>query len=151
VLTVTVTRANVRLKDSAQKVQVIDRETILSQLAVSGDTSEALAKLIPNYSPATQKLGTVRESFRGRDVLFMIDGVPQSNPLRNGSRESRTIDLEMVDRIEVVYGASAEQGLGATGGIVNFISKSNRDDGIKHEVGIKSQIWQCFQRRRYRR
>lgn len=143
-LTVTVTRANTRLKDSAQKVQVIDRETIASQLAISGDTSEALAKLIPNYSPATQKLGTVGESFRGREVLFMVDGVPQSNPLRNGSRESRTIDLAMVDRIEVVYGASAEQGLGATGGIVNFITKSNRDDGIKQEVGVQVKSGNAF-------
>lgn len=145
VLTVTATRANAQLKTSSQKVQIIDRETILNQLAVSGDTSEALAKLIPNYSPATQKLGTVGESFRGRDALFMIDGVPQSNPLRNGSRESRTIDLAMVDRIEVVYGASAEQGLGATGGIINFITKSNRNDGIKHEVGINVTSGNAFQ------
>ncbi|MFC0820083.1 TonB-dependent receptor [Moraxella marmotae] len=135
---VTAKRNHVTLKESAQKVLIINRQQLEDQLAISGDTSQALAKLIPGYAPASEKLGTVGESFRGRDVLFMIDGVPQSNPLRNGSRESRTIDLSMVDRIEVVYGASAEQGLGATGGIVNFITKSNRDDGVRQEIRVSA-------------
>ncbi|VEG12616.1 TonB-dependent receptor [Moraxella cuniculi] len=133
---VTAKRGQQTLKESAQKVLIINREQINDQLLISGDTSQALAKLIPGYAPASEKLGTVGESFRGRDVLFMIDGVPQSNPLRNGSRESRTIDLSMVDRIEVVYGASAEQGLGATGGIINFITKSNREDGLSQQIGV---------------
>ena len=30
----------------------------------------------------------------------MIDGVPQSSPLRNGSRDGYTIDTAMIERIE---------------------------------------------------
>lgn len=133
---ITIKRDHITLKESAQKVLIIDRQAIDDQLLLSDDTSDALSKLIPGYAPASEKLGTVGESFRGREVLFMIDGVPQSNPLRDGSRESRTIDLAMVERIEVVYGASAEQGLGATGGIINFITKTNRKNGVAQQVTI---------------
>lgn len=143
-LNVTALRSTTTLQESAQKVKIISRSQIEDQLLISDDTSEALSKLIPGYAPASQKLGTVGESFRGRDVLFMIDGVPQSNPLRDGSRESRTIDLAMVERIEVVYGASAEQGLGATGGIINFITKSNRGDGVKQSVSVSASTSDTF-------
>ncbi len=143
-LVVTAKKGNITVKESAQKVMVIGRDEIEEQLLVSDDTSQALSKLIPGYAPASEKLGTVGESFRGREVLFMIDGVPQSNPLRDGSRESRTIDLAMVERIEVVYGASAEQGLGATGGIINFVTKSNRDHGINQQISVSASTAETF-------
>lgn len=139
-LSATVKRDKTQLKDSAQKILVIGRDEIARQLLTSDDTSYALAKLIPGYAPNTDKMGSVGESFRGREVLFMIDGVPQSNPLRDGNRESRTIDLSMVDKIEVVYGASSEQGLGATGGIVNFVTKSVRNDGVKQSIVLGANI-----------
>ncbi|UXZ05363.1 TonB-dependent receptor plug domain-containing protein [Moraxella nasicaprae] len=135
-LTITATRANTKLNESAQKVLIIDRQTIDNQLLAGDDMSQALFKLIPGYAPPTGNMGSVSESFRGREVLFMIDGVPQSNPLRDGSRENRTIDLSMVERIEVIYGASSEHGLGATGGIINFITKKNRGDGLKQSLSI---------------
>lgn len=143
-LNVTALRSTTTLQESAQKVKIISRSQIEDQLLISDDTSQALSKLIPGYAPASEKLGTVGESFRGRDVLFMIDGVLQSNPLRDGSRESRTIDLAMVERIEVVYGASAEQGLGATGGIINFITKSSRDEGVKQSLTVTASTSDTF-------
>lgn len=143
-LNVTALRSTTTLQESVQKVKIISRSQIEDQLLISDDTSQALSKLIPGYAPASEKLGTVGESFRGRDVLFMIDGVLQSNPLRDGSRESRTIDLAMVERIEVVYGASAEQGLGATGGIINFITKSSRDEGVKQSLTVTASTSDTF-------
>ncbi len=106
-----------------QKVSIIDREQIERQLAISSDRGQILANLIPGYSPSRQKMTNSGETFRGRSPLFLIDGVPQSNPVRDSSRDSYTIDLSMVERIEVIHGASAVHGLGATGGIINFVTK----------------------------
>lgn len=57
----------------------------------------------------------------------MVDGVPQSNPLRDGSRDGHTIDPLMLERIEVIHGANAIHGLGASGGIINLITRRPAD------------------------
>ena len=128
-ITVSATRAHSTVDETPQKVLIISREEIEEQLAISNDPGQVLSNLIPSYSPSRQKLSNAGESFRGRSPLFMIDGVPQSNPLRDSARDSYTIDLSMVERIEVIYGASAEHGLGATGGIINYITR-RADTGL---------------------
>ncbi|ASK36108.1 TonB-dependent receptor [Alcanivorax sp. N3-2A] len=121
---------------SARKITVISQQQIERQLAITDDPGQVLANLIPSFSPSRQKLSNSGESFRGRSPLFLIDGVPQSNPLRDGGRDSYTIDLSMVERIEVVYGASAEHGLGATGGIINFITKRPEKEGFHQHAAV---------------
>ncbi|SHE58792.1 TonB-dependent receptor [Vibrio gazogenes] len=118
-------RTDLTQENSAQVVSIITQEKIEQQLALTSDSSQVLSNLLPAYSPNTQKLNNSSQTFRGRSVLYMIDGVPQSNPLREGSRSAHTIDLSMVERIEVIHGATAIHGLGATGAIINFITKSN--------------------------
>jgi iron complex outermembrane receptor protein len=65
---------------------------------------------------------------RGRQVLVLIDGIPQSTPLRNGARDLRVIDPSAIERVEVIKGASAIYGNGADGGIINYITKRNKTD-----------------------
>src|SRR3546814_4349645 len=77
------------------------------------------------------------ESLRGRQPLYMVDGVPQSTPLRDGSRDAHTVDPAMIERIEVIHCANALQGLGASGGIINIITKrAPREDGSFHELAL---------------
>ena len=104
------------------KVTVIGQREVREQQALTSSPAEIVANLVPSFSPARQKLTGFGESFRGRSPLFLVDGVPQSNPLRDGSRDGFTIDPEAVERVEVVFGANAAQGLGATGGIVNYVT-----------------------------
>lgn len=105
-------------------VTVITREQLETQLALGGDIAQLLGNLLPAYSPSRQKMSGFGETLRGREPLILIDGVPQSNPLRNGSRDGYTIDPDMVERIEIIHGANAIQGTGATGGIINFVTKT---------------------------
>ena len=104
------------------KVTVIPSREVRQQQALTSSPAEIVANVVPSFSPARQKLTGYGESFRGRSPLFLVDGVPQSNPLRDGSRDGFTIDPEVVDRVEVVFGANAVQGLGATGGIINYVT-----------------------------
>lgn len=130
-------RMNTEKGNNVQVVTVITREQIEQQMSVSSDSSQVLSNLLPAYAPNTQKLNNSSQTFRGRSVLYMVDGVPQSNPIREGSRSAHTIDLAMVERIEVIHGASAIHGLGATGGIINFITKSNRSDSLKQNINAQ--------------
>jgi len=104
------------------KVEVIGDAEIALQQSLASNPTELLSNVIPSFAPARQKLTTAGESFRGRRPLFLIDGIPQSNPLRDGRRDGFTIDTEMIERVEVVFGANAIQGLGATGGIINYVT-----------------------------
>ncbi|WP_415846577.1 TonB-dependent receptor, partial [Vibrio aerogenes] len=131
-------RINTTRQNLPQKITIISQQEIEAQLAISTDSSQILSNLLPAYSPNTQKLNNSSQTFRGRSVLYMIDGVPQSNPLREGSRSAHTIDLSMVERIEVIHGATAIHGMGATGAIINFITKSNdSDQALKQHINVQ--------------
>ncbi|MEH6416676.1 TonB-dependent receptor [Pseudomonas sp. CGJS7] len=114
----------------ANTITVIDQEQLKQQLSVTQDISQVLANLIPSFSPSRQKLTNGGETLRGRKPLYLVDGVPQSTPLREGGRDGHTVDPAMIERIEVIHGANALQGLGASGGIINIITKrAPRQDG----------------------
>ena len=105
-------------------VTIIDEKDLETELAISSDLSTVLGHLVPNYSPSRQKLTSSGETLRGRAPLFMVDGVPQSTPLRDSKRDAHTIDPDLLERVEVVNGASAIQGLGALGGIINLQTRN---------------------------
>jgi len=119
-------------------ITVIDQEQLKSQLAVTQDLSQILGNLIPAFSPSRQKLTANGETLRGREPLYMIDGVPQSTPLRNGSRDGNTIDPAMIERIEIIRGANAIQGMGASGGIINIITKSPGEQS--HQLKLAGSV-----------
>lgn len=139
-MVVTATRSRSKEGQTPQRVTVITRHQIEQQLAITDDPGQVLSNLIPSYSPSRQKLSNAGETLRGRDALFLIDGVPQSNPLRDSSRDSYTIDLSMVERIEVIHGASAEHGLGATGGLINFVTLRAEGGGISQSADISLTV-----------
>jgi iron complex outermembrane receptor protein len=116
---------------------VVDRTSLDRQFAVSSDFGAALAQFIPGYAPSRQKLSSAGESFRGRDPLYLVDGIPQSNPLRAGKRESIAVDPFFIERIEAVHGSSAAQGMGATGGLINFVTRSApATDGVSSTLEL---------------
>ncbi|BCA79039.1 TonB-dependent receptor [Desulfuromonas sp. AOP6] len=136
-LSVSATRSNTAVGKTPQKITIVTRKEIEDQLLITRDQGQVLGNLIPSYSPSRQKLTSSGETFRGRSTLFMIDGVPQSTPLRDSARDAYTIDLEMVERIEIIHGASAEHGLGATGGIINFVTRRPQSATAKQHAGVR--------------
>lgn len=112
-------------------IDVIDRATLDQQVAISGSVVDAVASLTPSFSPTRQKLSGAGETLRGRSPLYAINGIPQSTPLRDGARDGFTIDPFFIDRVELIYGSNALQGIGGTGGIVNQVTVAPpRSDGI---------------------
>ncbi|WP_343527288.1 TonB-dependent receptor [Sphingomonas sp.] len=103
-------------------IDIIDKEALDRQVAISGSVTDAVAVLTPSFSPTRGKLSGAGETLRGRSPLYAINGIPQTTPLRDGSRDGFTIDGFFVDRVELIYGSNALQGVGGTGGIINQVT-----------------------------
>ncbi|MES2904940.1 MAG: TonB-dependent receptor [Pseudomonadota bacterium] len=121
-IVVTATRVPTPITAIPNTVRVLDRETVQTQLAVSPSLLDSLSFSVPSLAPGRQRMTSTGESLRGRTPLYMVDGIPQTTPLRDGKRSGFTIDPAFVDRVEVIYGANAIQGLGATGGVINYVT-----------------------------
>lgn len=128
---VVVTAARTQLPRSAMPstVEILDETAIEQQTALGASAVETVAALIPSFSPTRQKLSGAGETLRGRSPLFLVDGVPQSTPLRDDSRDGFTIDPFFIDRVEVIFGSNAIQGVGATGGVVNYVTAAPPAEG----------------------
>ena len=123
-------------------VTVINPAELEQQLSIQDDLSTVLGNLIPGFSPSRQKMTNAGETLRGRKPLYMIDGVPQSNPLRDGGREGNTIDPSVIERVEVLHGANAIHGLGASGGVINLITKkpaAKLEQNIRLSTGFQTE------------
>lgn len=116
-------------------IDIISKEALDQQIILSGSVTDAVAALTPSFSPTRGKLSGAGETLRGRSPLYAINGIPQSTPLRDGSRDGFTIDGFFVDRVELIYGSNALQGIGGTGGIVNQVTV-----GAPTQEGISGRV-----------
>lgn len=121
-IVVTAARTELPLNALPLTVDIIDNSTLTQQVAISGSVVDAVSALTPSFSPTRQKLSGAGETLRGRSPLYAINGIPQSTPLRDGARDGFTIDPFFVDRVELIFGSNALQGIGGTGGIVNQVT-----------------------------
>lgn len=140
---VVITAARTRLPASALPltVDVLDNETLNQQVAVSGSIVDAISTLSPSFSPTRQKLSGAGETLRGRSPLYAINGIPQSTPIRDGSRDGYTIDPFFIDRVELIYGSNALQGIGATGGVVNQVTVGPpKEDGVSGKALVQTTL-----------
>jgi iron complex outermembrane receptor protein len=138
---VVVTAARTILPASALPltVDVVDSESLSQQVSISGSVIDAVSTLSPSFSPTRQKLSGAGESLRGRSPLFAINGIPQSTPIRDGSRDGYTIDPFFIDRVELIYGSNALQGIGATGGVVNQVTVGPpKQDGVSGRTLVQA-------------
>jgi len=138
-IVVTATRTPVNLKEAPASVSVIDASAIERMNVFTVD--EALKNSVglmnrrtKGFMETTPSL-TLRGFSNARDNLLLIDGIPQ-NDSRNGQINWTMIDIEIIDRIEVVRGPfSSLYGGNAMGGVVSIISKRPTDSGLSIKVG----------------
>ncbi|MDP1581701.1 MAG: TonB-dependent receptor [Candidatus Didemnitutus sp.] len=110
-------------------IKLITTAEIAGTQMLTDDATAVLSRIVPGYAPATQAMNNTGETLRGRVALRLFDGISQTTPLREGSRNGTFTDMDVVGRIEVINGPSASEGIGAVGGIINYISKSPEKEG----------------------
>ena len=131
---VTATRTAEELEDVPRSVTVITREQLATQVTTNNNLPDLLGKLIPGFGPPTLDRRTGRlQTLRGRPPLILIDGVVQ-NTSAGFDRQLNAIDPSAIERIEVVRGPSAIYGQGATGGVINIITRAPSDQRLESQV-----------------
>lgn len=133
-LIVTGSRSPERLDEVTASVTVIDSDALQQDLKLTAELQNILSFRVSGMAPATNSTSNFGQTLRGRSTLVMIDGVPQSTPLRNGALDVRTIDPAALQRIEVVKGATSIYGNGAAGGIINYITREAGEQSFNVEL-----------------
>ncbi|QUS57915.1 TonB-dependent receptor [Pseudovibrio brasiliensis] len=131
---VTASRTEESISSIPGTVQVIGQDEIKGAVDASGDITSALARLVPGFSLDNETLSGGGQHFRGRSVQILVNGAPRTTALRKLSRALSLIDPNSIERIEVINGASAVYGDGATGGVINILTKTAEKEGWSGEV-----------------
>ncbi len=121
-IVMTATRTSKSIAEVAGTVQTIRSEEIAQQAGAGHKVADILAQLVPSLAPSSGTTSNYGQTMRGRNVLVLIDGVSQTGS-RDVARQLNSISPNMIDHIEVVSGATSIYGSGATGGIINIITK----------------------------
>jgi len=137
---VTGSRTVERVDEVPASVSVVGKGALLEDLQLNPEIQNTLALRVPGFGPASGTTSNSGLTLRGRTVLVMIDGVPQSTPLRNGQLGVRSVDSSALERIEVIKGATSIYGNGAAGGIVNYITKQASDEEISGDIAVSSRF-----------
>ena len=120
---VTGTKSEITLKNVPVLTQVISARKML-ELGITNAT-DALQNMVPGINIRHE--GTlVKVTLQGMDakyVLFLIDGERIAGEV-DGDIDYSMLNLENIDRIEVIKGASSSlYGSNAIGGVINIITK----------------------------
>lgn len=140
-IVVSATRTEASVADIPRSVTVIEREQIEQQTQVSRGLGDILGQLVPGLAPTTGSASQFGQALRGRNILVLIDGVPQTTN-RNAFRDLQTIDPSAIERIEVINGPTAIYGDGATGGVINIITRGPAAEGMvrRTRLGITTDF-----------
>ncbi|QPH39045.1 TonB-dependent receptor [Pedobacter endophyticus] len=111
-------------------VTVVGLKTLQDNINISSNIATILQTYVPGLAPSTGLSSNAGQTLRGRSLLIMVDGVPQSTPLRNGAMDLRALDPAVIERVEVVKGATAIYGNGAAGGLINYFTRSAKTDKV---------------------
>ena len=136
---ITTNRRIETLDEVPSSVSVISTQKIENLIQTSNSVADILVE-VPGLALSTNQTSNTGQTLRGRNMLVLIDGIPQSTPLRSGGRDINTIDPNTLQRVEVIKGATAIYGNGADGGIVNYITKDpERTDRFESITQISTE------------
>lgn len=127
-IVVSASRTATAVSEVAGSISVLSKERLEDQLSVSSDLNDVIGKAIPGLA-ANNELsfsGGTGPIVRGRPASVLVNGVPVNQLLRSSGFDLGLIDPAAIDRIEVNRGASAVFGFGASGGVINLITRRGR-------------------------
>ena len=112
------------LSEIPASVTVVNSEKLREFTKISSNINEILAYTVPGLAVSTGTFSNWGQTLRGRSLLVMVDGIPQSTPLRNGQLGIKSINPNDISRVEVIKGATSIFGNGGSGGFINYITKN---------------------------
>lgn len=132
------------VQETPKNITIVTSEEIANKGA--NTVAEAL-KGVPGINISTLDGGEATIDLRGygatgsQNTLILIDGIPMNNIQGSGYYTS-LIPVEMIDKIEVIpAGGAVMYGDGATGGVVNIITKSPQNKENYGSLGFEVGSW----------
>jgi iron complex outermembrane receptor protein len=119
-------RTKETIDEVPSSVSIVGLKTLQQNISITTNLGDILENRVSGLAPSTGLSSNFGQTLRGRSLLIMVDGVPQSTPLRNGAMDLRALDPAVIERIEVVKGATAIYGNGAAGGLINYFTRNSR-------------------------
>ncbi|PYE39815.1 TonB-dependent receptor [Psychrobacter fozii] len=110
------------ISDIPATVWYIDEYKVDEAARTGKRLGDFIAQEVPSLDLGSGGRTSAGQNLRGRSMQVMIDGV-SLNSSRAISRYLDSISMENIESIEVLSGASAVYGGGATGGIINIKTK----------------------------
>jgi vitamin B12 transporter len=119
---------------TSQQMAVVEREEIERRGAadLANLLHETLNLNIVRHGGYGNQAGINLRGFDSKRVSFLIDGIPVNSSL-DGKFDINQIDLNSVERIEVIYGGSDSKFnvSGALGGVINIITVNRQKPGLR--------------------
>ncbi|HDY7710858.1 TPA: TonB-dependent receptor [Vibrio vulnificus] len=120
------------ISDIPGTVWYIESDKIEQEYRGGKTLGDILASAIPSLDVSSGARTNLGQNLRGRKMLVMIDGVSLQSS-RSISRHLDSIDPFNVDRIEVLSGSTSIYGAGASGGVINIITKKAHSEELEFE------------------
>ncbi|MGH9457157.1 MAG: TonB-dependent receptor [Thermoanaerobaculia bacterium] len=137
-VTVSASRSRVPLAELSSAVSVVSGERLRDELRTSRTIADALGKLVPGLAPGSGSASLYGQTIRGRGVQVLVDGIPLTT-LRNGSRDLVAIDPSSIERVDVLRGTTAVYGDGATGGLINIVTRTAAGKETSFETTLSTR------------
>ena len=125
--------------DTTGQVKVVSREEIDRIAAADIPTllEEALDIGITRHGAYGNSADVNLRGFDTERIAILVDGVPVNSAM-SGDFNFDTLDMNTIDRIEVIYGGSDSKYnvTGALGGVINIITIKDRRQGFHAGAGL---------------
>ncbi|MDR0289440.1 MAG: TonB-dependent receptor [Treponema sp.] len=126
---------------TSQQMAIIEKDEIersnAADLAVL--LQEKLAINITRYGTYGNQAGISLRGLDSKRIAFLIDGVPVNSSI-DGRFDIEQIDLNSIERIEVIYGGSDTKYnvSGAMGGVINIITVKKQKPGLRFVASVSN-------------
>ncbi|MEM1269453.1 MAG: TonB-dependent receptor, partial [Bacteroidota bacterium] len=135
-IAITASRREQDLTDVPRAISVVQQERVELYAEQTSDLAATLGKFVPNFSSPSIGNSVFTATLRGRTPLFLLDGVPLRTSEGFRGAVLGNIDPSMLDRVEVLYGASTVYGGGAPGGVIQFFTKRASEKPVAVDIDL---------------
>jgi vitamin B12 transporter len=127
--------------ETTQQMAVVDRARIERSAAadLAALLQETLNLGVTRYGGYGNQAGVNLRGFDSERIAFLIDGVPVNSAM-DGEFDINQIDLDSIERVEVIYGGSDTKYnvSGALGGVINIVTVKKQKPGVRISTGFSN-------------
>lgn len=116
-------RTSEKISEIPASITIVGTRELEKLGTTTTNINDILEFSVPGLASSTGTYSNWGQTLRGRQLLVMVDGIPQSTPLRNAKVGLKSLNPNDIARVEVIKGATAIYGNGGDGGIINYITK----------------------------